>query len=161
MGQEADVGLERIGEYEVKGLLGRGGFGEAYRAANRHTGKEVAVKVFRPQAGNVKLAASSGGDALGELRRHAGDRTADQCIGYVENNRSRMRYPAYREMGLPIGSGMVESSCRTLVGERLKCAGMRWSRVGTNDVMALRACVRSERYDDFWHHRHKPPPLAA
>ena len=100
-------------------------------------------------------------DVLRELRRHAGDRTADQCIGYVENNRSRMRYPAYREMGLLIGSGMVESSCRTLVGERLKCAGMRWSRVGANDVMALRACVRSERYDDFWRHRHKPPPLAA
>ena len=100
-------------------------------------------------------------DVLRELRRHAGDRTADQCVGYVENNRSRMRYPAYREMGLLIGSGMVESSCRTLVGERLKCAGMRWSRVGANDVMALRACVRSERYDDFWCHRHKPPPLAA
>ena len=36
-----------------------------------------------------------------------------------------MRCPAYREMELLIGSGMVESSCRTLVGKRLKCAGMR------------------------------------
>ena len=32
-----------------------------------------------------------------------------------------MRYPAYREMGLLIGSGMVESSCRTLVGEYPCC----------------------------------------
>ena len=100
-------------------------------------------------------------DVLRELRRHAGDKTADQCVGYVENNRSRMRYPAYRERGLLIGSGMVESSCRTLVGERLKCAGMRWSRAGANDVMALRSCVRSELYDDFWRHRHKPQPSAA
>ena len=100
-------------------------------------------------------------DVLRELRRHAGDKTAGQCVGYVENNRSRMRYPAYRERGLLIGSGMVESSCRTLVGERLKCSGMRWSRAGANDVMALRSCVRSERYDDFWRHRRKPPRLAA
>ena len=100
-------------------------------------------------------------DVLRELRRHAGDKTADQCVGYVENNRSRMRYPAYREMGLLIGSGMVESSCRTLVGERLKCSGMRWSRAGANDVMALRSCVRDERYDDFWRRRRKPPPMAA
>ena len=100
-------------------------------------------------------------DVLAELRGHAGDQAADQCAGYVENNRSRMRYPAYRERGLLIGSGMVESSCRTLVGERLKCAGMRWSKAGANDVMALRSCVRSELYDDFWHHRHRPPPIAA
>ena len=100
-------------------------------------------------------------DVLAELRRHAGDQAADRCAGYVENNRSRMRYPAYRERGLLIGSGMVESSCRTLVGERLKCAGMRWSKAGANDVMALRSCVRSELYDDFWRHRHKPPPIAA
>ena len=100
-------------------------------------------------------------DVLRELRRHAGDKTADQCVGYFENNRGRMRYPAYREMGLLIGSGMVESSCRTLVGERLKCSGMRWSRAGANDVMALRSCVRDERYDDFWRRRRKPPPMAA
>ena len=42
-----------------------------------------------------------------------------------------------------------------LVGERLKRARMRWSRAGANDVMALRSCVRSERYDDFWRHRRK------
>ena len=100
-------------------------------------------------------------DVLRELRRHAGDKTADQCVGYFENNRGRMRYPAYREMGLLIGSGMVESSCRALVGERLKCSGMRWSRAGANDVMALRSCVRDERYDDFWRRRRKPAPMAA
>ena len=60
-------------------------------------------------------------DLLREPRRHAGDKTADQCVGYVENNRGRMRYPAYREMGLLIGSGMVESSCRTLVGTLQAC----------------------------------------
>ena len=32
-------------------------------------------------------------DVLREPRRHAGDKTADQCAGYFENNRGRMRYP--------------------------------------------------------------------
>ncbi len=65
-------------------------------------------------------------DVLAELRRHAGDRTADQCVGYFENNRGRMRCPAYREMGLLVGSGMVESSCRTLVGEYPCCKCRFW-----------------------------------
>ena len=65
------------------------------------------------------------------------------------------------EAGAADRVGMVESSCRTLVGERLKCAGMRRSKAGANDVLALRSCVRSELYNDFWRHRHKPPPIAA
>ena len=60
MEQGEDALPKRIGAYEVKGQLGEGGFGEVYRAVNRHTGREVAVKVFRPRAGNVRLAASSG-----------------------------------------------------------------------------------------------------
>ena len=72
MGQGEDALPKRIGEYAVKGLLGAGGFGKVYHAANRHTGWEVAVKVFAPQGGNVHLAASSGdsrGDALRALRK--------------------------------------------------------------------------------------------
>lgn len=38
--------------------------------------------------------------------------------------------------------------------------GMRWSKAGANDILALRACVQSGLYDDHWRHRHKPP-LAA
>ena len=32
----------------------------------------------------------------------------DKTITYISNNRDRMRYPQYRELGLPIGSGRVE-----------------------------------------------------
>ena len=100
-------------------------------------------------------------DVLEELRRRAGDKTADEAIGYFENNRSRMRYPEYRRMGLMIGSGMVESACGNLVAARFKRGGMRWSKAGANDILPLRACVQSGLYDDYWRHRRKPPPLAA
>ena len=95
-------------------------------------------------------------DVLAELRRHASTHeSAGKCVGYVEGNRHRMNYPGFRAMGLLVGSGMVESACGTLVGERLKCNGMHWSVPGANDIMALRCCIRNERYDDFWRCRNK------
>lgn len=107
------------------------------------------------------LAAGRIEHVLEELRRHAGDKTADEAIGYFENNRSRMRYPEYRRMGLMIGSGMVESACGNLVAARFKRGGMRWSKAGANAILPLRACVQSGLYDDYWRHRRKRPPLAA
>ena len=67
----------------------------------------------------------------------------------------------YRAMGLLIGSGVVESSCGTLVAARFKRGGMRWSKAGANDILPLRACIRSGLYDDFWRQRRGPPPPAA
>ena len=96
-------------------------------------------------------------DVLRELRRHAGEPAADKAVGYFVNNRSRMRYPRYRAMGLLVGSGVVESSCGTLVAARFKRGGMRWSRAGANDILPLRACIRSGLYDDFWRQRRGPP----
>ena len=99
-------------------------------------------------------------DVLEEPRRHAGDKTAREAIGCFEHNRSRMRYPEYRRIGLLIGSGMVESACGDLVA-LFKRGGMRWSKACANDIFALRACVQSGLYDDHWRYRRKPPPLAA
>ena len=114
-------------------------------------------------AGDEDFVAFEGGgrggridDVLAELRRHATTHeVAEKCVGYVEGNRHRMNYPKFRAMGLLVGSGMVESACGTLVGERLKCNGMRWSIAGANDIMALRCCIRNKRYDHFWRHRKK------
>ena len=38
-----------------------------------------------------------------------------QAVGYLFRNRRRMDYARYRELGLPIGSGTVESACKTVV----------------------------------------------
>ena len=101
------------------------------------------------------------GDVLRELRRHAGEPVADQAVGYFENNRGRMRYPLYLAMGLLIGSGVVESSCGTLVAARFKRGGMHWSKAGANDILPLRACIRSGLYDNFWRQRRRPPTPAV
>ncbi len=63
-----------------------------------------------------------------------------------------MEYPEYEANGWCIGSGAVESACKTVVGARLKGAGMRWSEGGAHAVCHVRALYRSEpgQWEAFW-----------
>ena len=77
---------------------------------------------------------------------------ARKCIHYVFGNRHRMRYPQFRARGLCISSGVVEAGCKQ-IGARLKRAGMRWTIAGANAIVALRCCLLSGRFEDFWERR--------
>ena len=55
-----------------------------------------------------------------------------------------MRYPRYRAEHLPIGSGVTEAACKTLVKQRLGRSGMRWLERGASIVLSLRALVLSQ-----------------
>ena len=46
-----------------------------------------------------------------------------------------MGYAEAKDQGLPIGSGVVEATCKTLVTERLKRSGMRWSERGGQAIL--------------------------
>jgi hypothetical protein len=72
---------------------------------------------------------------------------------YFERNAERMRYPAFREQGLFVGSGVVEAGCKTVIGSRLKCSGMFWTVRGANAIIALRCCLISHRFEDYWAER--------
>lgn len=71
-------------------------------------------------------------------------------IQYFRTNAHAMRYAEFREMGLFVGSGVIEAGCRTLIGQRLKRSGMFWSVKGANDIIALRCCFASGRFEQFW-----------
>jgi transposase-like protein len=71
-------------------------------------------------------------------------------LHYFENNALQMRYAQFREKNFFVGSGVVEAGCRTVIGERLKQSGMRWSVRGANAIIALRCCILSGRFEDFW-----------
>ena len=73
-----------------------------------------------------------------------------EALRYFRRNRVRMRYALCRVAGLPIGSGVMEAGCKTVVGNRLKRAGMRWSREGGQQILNLRTLVLSQRWDYFW-----------
>ena len=48
-------------------------------------------------------------------------------IEYFQKNERRMRYACFRSQGLFIGSGVIEAGCKTIIGQRLKQSGMRWT----------------------------------
>ncbi len=56
-------------------------------------------------------------------------------------------------MGLCVASGVLEAGCKNAIGTRCKRPGMHWSVAGVNAIAALRCCVLSNRFDDFWEGR--------
>jgi hypothetical protein len=71
-------------------------------------------------------------------------------INYFEDNKGRMRYDRYRAMQLPIGSGTVESSCKNVIGGRMKQGGMTWSESGAEGMLQIRTSLASHRFlQDF------------
>ncbi len=73
-----------------------------------------------------------------------------KCVEYFRANQSRMHYAVAARANLPIGSGIVEAACKTLVSQRLKLSGMRWSAEGGQAVLNPRAWHQSDRFDQAW-----------
>jgi hypothetical protein len=71
-------------------------------------------------------------------------------VGYLQKRAAQMQYPAYRALGLPIGSGPVESANKLVVEARLKGAGMHWERRHVDPMLALRNAVCNDRWAEAW-----------
>ena len=73
-------------------------------------------------------------------------------MNYVSERRDMISYPAFQSKGWQIGSGPVESACKTVVGQRLKGGGMRWGAEGADAVCHLRALFKgeAEQWEGFW-----------
>ena len=75
---------------------------------------------------------------------------ARNAFGYFTRNRERMRYQAFRDDQLCVSSGIVEAGCKNAIGARLKRGGMHWSVDGANKIAALRNCIHSNRFEEYW-----------
>ena len=62
----------------------------------------------------------------------------------------RQHYAEFRRQGLFVGSGVAEAGCKTVIGQRLKQSGKRWTVDGANAMIALRCCQLSNRWEEFW-----------
>lgn len=72
-------------------------------------------------------------------------------ITYFRNHLSQMDYAQFRQQNYPIGSGVTEAACKTLVKQRLCSSGMRWKEKGASIILSLRALVlTSTRWEQFW-----------
>lgn len=81
----------------------------------------------------------------------------DSLIRYISTNEEQMRYDLFRANGYDIGSGAVEGACKNVVGKRLKQSGMKWTRLGSSSMLALRICWLNEQWEQLWQKK----PLAA
>lgn len=71
-------------------------------------------------------------------------------VNYFRKHKDAMRYAAWAREGYPIGSGLVEAACKTLVAQRLKLSGMRWAPRGAQAILTMRGWDQSERFDQAW-----------
>ena len=82
--------------------------------------------------------------------KHPRNRGVKRELAYFRKNRKRMNYAELKAKGFMIGSGVVEAACKTLVTQRLKQSGMRWSVSGAQAVLTPRGWDQSERFDKAW-----------
>jgi hypothetical protein len=69
---------------------------------------------------------------------------------FFDMHHERMDYPGAKVMNRPIGTGVTESTCKWAVCDRLRRTGMRWSKVGGQAVLTLRALLISDSFDHAW-----------
>lgn len=66
---------------------------------------------------------------------------------YFQNHGHQMNYPLYQRKGFHIGSGVAEGACKHVIQSRFKRAGMRWSRPGAENLLALRTLHVNNKWD--------------
>jgi len=89
--------------------------------------------------------------ALSRLRtRYPRRQAIHKALAYFREHRHRMCYADLRAHNLPIGSGVVEAACKTLVSQRLKRSGMRWRTEGGQAILTLRSLCQSMRLERAW-----------
>jgi hypothetical protein len=90
----------------------------------------------------------------GMIMRHGLDAKAARpvlkCANYLVKNARWLHYDRALADGLPIATGVIEGACRHLVQDRMGRTGARWSLVGAEAVLRMRALRASGDFDDYW-----------
>jgi hypothetical protein len=148
LAKELPPGEEVVDFYHAAEHLRRA-FGHVY--GEQSLKAQASFKEYR----HVLLKADDGVDkVIRTLAYHHGRKrrckALKQELAYFRRNRKRMDYARLRAQNLPIGSGVVEAACKTLVTQRMKRSGQRWSTDGGQAILTFRALAQSERFDAAW-----------
>lgn len=89
--------------------------------------------------------------------------TIEGHASYIDGQLPFLNYAAAANDNLDLGSGAVEAACKTLVTQRLKISGAKWSRPGARAILYVRSLVQSGRLDDAldFHHARRLKRAAA
>lgn len=103
------------------------------------------------------LRANRSAEVLAQLRPrleplHTPDELAPaRCaVRYLTNRPNQLDYAGALALGLPVGSGLIESGHRHVLQKRLKLAGAWWTQDNAHAMAQLRTCRANARFDDYW-----------
>lgn len=113
---------------------------------------EEACHALKHESGAARrLADELSAQARAGSRTRSSAAALSAASGYFEHNIQRMDYAVFAAMNFPIGSGVTEAACKTLVKQRLCGSGMKWTRSGAQTVLTLRALLLStSRWTSLW-----------
>ena len=74
----------------------------------------------------------------------------EDAKGYFSSNIERMNYGAFAVCGIFVGSGVIEAGCKVIVGNRMKNAGMHWSKDHAEKMISLRCAIRNGEFLDTY-----------
>jgi hypothetical protein len=119
------------------------------RPTAREYGRERLMLLLEGKVGDViedfEVALEDG--TLSEAKAEV---LSSKALGYYRNNRDRMAYDQHLAKGLPIASGVIESTCNSLINIRMEGPGMFWSTDGAEAILKLRGVFLDELWDEFW-----------
>jgi hypothetical protein len=113
----------------------------------------LAARCADLDAGDIETLVTHTELLLPQLPADTAAQTA-KALPYFKTNAQRMRYGYFRQLGLFVGSGVVEAGCKAIVGQRLKLSGMRWNIPGATGILTLRCHQASNRFDQIWSQPH-------
>lgn len=137
--------------YHASGYLAAAAPGMKRGKEQRGQWLEQACHDLKHESGSAQRLA---GELAAQMEAGSSKATAPAikaASSYFGHNIGRMNYGLFRALNFPIGSGVTEAACKTLVKLRLCGSGMKWSRSGAQTVLTLRALLLStSRWTSLW-----------
>lgn len=144
--KEMPFGTQLVDYYHACEYLKKA-FNAAYSSEQSNQKYHKYKNILKEDKGGIKKVLR----ALRHLRdEHQSSDEIKTSLTYFTNNKHRMRYAQAASECLPIGSGIVEAACKSLVSHRMKRSGMSWNINGGQSILTLRALIKSNRFDAAW-----------
>lgn len=107
-------------------------------------------RVLKKSSGPFRVLHSAA--ALRKRRKLSASRAAEfrKAYQYIRRRTKLMQYHDYKRLNLPIGSGVTEAACKTIVTQRLKLSGMRWLKHGAQTILNLRVALLSRIWQPLY-----------
>ena len=132
--------------YHVSGYLGDAA--PSCRPAQPHQWRRTQQqRLRRGDVAKVLAALAEHLEPVGTVEEEAPVRNAQR---YVTNRKDSLDYPRALALGLPIGSGMIESGHRHVLQARLKKAGTAWLPDHADQIAHLRVLRANHQWESLW-----------